>query len=68
VTLQIIIEGRVVFEDAAVYHVLPYSLVCELASKWNLEQIRGAGVQADVAVVIPSIMNTDYYRLANAED
>ncbi len=67
-TLQIIIEGRVVFEDAAVYHVLPFSLVCELASKWNLEQLRSAGVQADVAVVIPSIMNTDYYRLANAED
>lgn len=60
--LQVIIGGRVVFQDEAIYHVLPVQLVSELERKWNTEQLNEAGISASVAVVIPSIMNTQYYQ------
>ena len=60
--LQVIIDGKVVYEDDAIYHVLPIQLVSELERKWNTEQLNEAGISAGVAIVIPSIMNTKYYQ------
>lgn len=61
-TLQVVIEGKVMYRDDVIYHVVPIQLIAELERKWNIEQLNEAGISAGVAIVVPSIMNSLHYQ------
>lgn len=67
--IQVLVEGRIVQQDDLDYFRIPSSDVIQRHSEaFNIDKLRSAGIDANICVVLPSIMNNPIWRKQHEND
>jgi hypothetical protein len=65
--VQVMLNGKVLYEGNVDYPGIPQSIISELERTWRIAELQENGFDAGIAVIVPSRMNLNSFKLYDSE-